>query len=228
MGTLNLMEARIDPVELVKWSSKKRIEDLDRALHCVIYEKFGSDRVPKPFLAQLERGRLIAYTPYDAAELMSSPLKSQSQELAVILPSESVKISPTPEQWHLGTKFSFSVRVRPIKRVAWVGKNRKTERDIFIGYDGDLTRAELYCQWVAEQMVAQGGAVPIVETLAMTKFQTRRVRRQKRSDFSIGPDVTVTGALTVSDSGKFKELLTRGIGRHRAYGYGMLLLTRVM
>ena len=32
------------------------------------------------------------------------------------------------------------------------------------------------------------------------------------------------GNLIVSDPAAFAQLLTRGIGRHRAYGFGMLLL----
>ena len=34
----------------------------------------------------------------------------------------------------------------------------------------------------------------------------------------------MSGALTITDGEKFAQLLARGIGRHRAYGYGMLLL----
>ena len=32
------------------------------------------------------------------------------------------------------------------------------------------------------------------------------------------------GILTITDPIAFAELLKRGVGRHRAYGYGMLLL----
>ena len=32
------------------------------------------------------------------------------------------------------------------------------------------------------------------------------------------------GTITIVDPGKFTELVAHGIGRHRAYGYGMLLL----
>ena len=34
----------------------------------------------------------------------------------------------------------------------------------------------------------------------------------------------VHGALTVTDPDAFAALLARGVGRHRAYGYGMILL----
>ena len=39
-----------------------------------------------------------------------------------------------------------------------------------------------------------------------------------------GPDATVHGTMTVTDPTAFARLLAHGVGRHRAYGYGMLLL----
>ncbi|MCB1549292.1 MAG: type I-E CRISPR-associated protein Cas6/Cse3/CasE [Hyphomicrobiaceae bacterium] len=38
------------------------------------------------------------------------------------------------------------------------------------------------------------------------------------------PDAVMHGSLTVSDPDAFHRLLARGIGRHRAFGFGMLLL----
>jgi CRISPR system Cascade subunit CasE len=39
-----------------------------------------------------------------------------------------------------------------------------------------------------------------------------------------GPDAVFTGVLQVRDSDAFAALVARGIGRHRAFGFGMLLL----
>ena len=41
-----------------------------------------------------------------------------------------------------------------------------------------------------------------------------------------GPDALLKGHLRVRDSADFAKLLTRGVGRHRAFGFGMLLLSR--
>jgi len=38
------------------------------------------------------------------------------------------------------------------------------------------------------------------------------------------PQALLKGVLTVKESNTFNRLLARGIGRHRAFGYGMLLL----
>ncbi len=39
-----------------------------------------------------------------------------------------------------------------------------------------------------------------------------------------GPDVSFTGVLTVADPDRFATLLAHGVGRHAAFGFGMLLL----
>ncbi|WP_083761830.1 type I-E CRISPR-associated protein Cas6/Cse3/CasE [Alkalilimnicola ehrlichii MLHE-1] len=40
----------------------------------------------------------------------------------------------------------------------------------------------------------------------------------------VRPDALVTGRLTVRDPDTFATLVARGVGRHRAFGFGMLLL----
>jgi CRISPR system Cascade subunit CasE len=41
---------------------------------------------------------------------------------------------------------------------------------------------------------------------------------------SEGPDAVLEGVLEVVDGEAFAALLRRGVGRHRAFGFGMLLL----
>jgi len=55
--------------------------------------------------------------------------------------------------------------------------------------------------------------------------RTSREDDRRRASRAIdGPDVTFTGTLEVTDSAAFSALLARGLGRHRAFGFGMLLL----
>jgi CRISPR system Cascade subunit CasE len=64
----------------------------------------------------------------------------------------------------------------------------------------------------------------------ISRFQmTRAVRRNRSADGSglqelTGPDVTFSGTLAVQDPAAFHGMLSRGVGRHRAFGFGMLLL----
>jgi len=56
----------------------------------------------------------------------------------------------------------------------------------------------------------------------MGKRDSLRVVREKGEPE--GPDAIVHGVLVIHDPAAFSALLVRGVGRHRAYGYGMLLL----
>jgi CRISPR system Cascade subunit CasE len=56
----------------------------------------------------------------------------------------------------------------------------------------------------------------------LVSFQRTRVQRGGRR--IEGPDAVVHGTLTITDPTAFAALLARGVGRHRSYGYGMLLL----
>ena len=65
----------------------------------------------------------------------------------------------------------------------------------------------------------------------MTAFKrTRMLNRpigrdgRRRQSETEGPDAVFRGRLRIEDDAGFTELLARGIGRHRAFGFGMLLL----
>lgn len=66
----------------------------------------------------------------------------------------------------------------------------------------------------------------------MIAFQRTRVLRRpvqpgagRAHVESEGPDATLRGCLRIEDGAGFAALLGRGVGRHRAFGFGMLLLT---
>jgi CRISPR system Cascade subunit CasE len=72
------------------------------------------------------------------------------------------------------------------------------------------------------------------EKSRMERFARRIAERRPLKDqgnwtqtASEGPDATIHGELTVTNSEAFGRLLATGVGRHSAYGYGMLLLRPV-
>jgi len=82
----------------------------------------------------------------------------------------------------------------------------------------------VYRDWLVRQLAA-GGAV--AETVSLDAIRrTRVVRRGRDRTLSApeGPDVTASGVLHVAEPDLFVALLARGVGRHRAFGFGMLLL----
>ena len=85
------------------------------------------------------------------------------------------------------------------------------------------SREDVYNDWLREQFQRRGGA-QLEKKASLKSFQRTRVIRRRGSRPIEGPDAIMSGTLTITDGDEFAELLARGIGRHRAYGYGMLLL----
>lgn len=90
---------------------------------------------------------------------------------------------------------------------------------------GEFSRESIYLDWLAERF--EGVAVLDRQATRMTRFARNRVQRSAENGkeaISEGPDATFHGELTVTDGEAFQKLLTSGVGRHAAYGFGMLLL----
>jgi CRISPR system Cascade subunit CasE len=92
-----------------------------------------------------------------------------------------------------------------------------------------LSREAVYVDWLKRQFdsAAELHEVRMNEFRLSTVFrrsaaQAESSGRQKRA--VQGPDAVFTGVLQVSDGEAFASLVARGIGRHRAFGFGMLLL----
>ena len=86
------------------------------------------------------------------------------------------------------------------------------------------TREEVYAQWLGDQLDRRRGAELEPGEAKLVSFQRTRAFRKPHSRYSEGPDAVMRGNLTITDPVAFAQLLAKGIGRHRAYGFGMLLL----
>ena len=85
---------------------------------------------------------------------------------------------------------------------------------------GQRNREAVYLDWLAERLDPAA-------KLSRSGSRLARFRRNvvARGTTGIeGPDATIHGTLTIVDEQAFTDLLARGVGRHKAYGYGMLLL----
>jgi CRISPR system Cascade subunit CasE len=67
----------------------------------------------------------------------------------------------------------------------------------------------------------------------VVRFSLEQVTRrnhgeqERRSTRSTIPAVTVRGLLEVRDGAEFGQTMMRGVGRHRAFGFGMIVLRSV-
>ena len=69
-----------------------------------------------------------------------------------------------------------------------------------------------------------GAALESASIDRMLRAEIRRRNAGRRLVTLEGPDTTFSGVLRVTDTDAFGALLARGVGRHRAFGYGMVLL----
>ena len=89
------------------------------------------------------------------------------------------------------------------------------------------SREQVYHDWLIRKL---DGAAE-VETCRLDRFRLVRLfRRGRRTGKGRArkapqlPEAVLKGRLKVLDSEAFSHLVARGIGRHRAFGFGMLLL----
>ena len=252
-GVLQMVRAQINVREFRRWMGGKRLRDQDHAMHCLLTECFG-ELAPKPFRTILPRdgsnGCLYGYGRSEAdglremAAICADPLQSR------ILPSDKLDSKPMPTSWQADKRLGFEVRVRPVVRLQKdasritpdnqrlfrtrlddEGKSRPgKECDAFLWEaikhpKGEMNRSreEVYTEWLSEQLGKRGASLDLDRT-KLASFQRVRSFRKLHDRHTEGPDALMRGELTIADPDAFADMLARGVGRHRAYGYGMLLL----
>ncbi|AWN47555.1 type I-E CRISPR-associated protein Cas6/Cse3/CasE [Methylobacterium terrae] len=228
-------------------------DDLGYALHAILAAAFG-EHAPKPFVLldpprRRERPgadpapQLLGYTTRDAAALRAHAAAFAEPEVAEALGLDGLAAKAMPERFPAGTRLGFRTRIRPtVRRDRDGDRTRTREKDAYLAaldpYEGQpapFGRGEVYRDWLARHLAAGGAEL---EGASLDAFRlTRSLRRgrerhlaqiplpsQKMKGAAGHPDATVTGVLIVRDPEAFAALLARGIGRHRAFGFGMLLL----
>lgn len=225
---IHLLHAPIDPRAFAQWNGMRATaagEDDGLALHVLLSALFGKG-VAQPFrLFAPQRGSwsLYAYAAQERDTLVALAQAVAPPEMLAVLPLDQLRGKPMPSAWPAGRRLGFDLLVRPVRR-------GERERDAFLDEaerfpdrksgmaKASRTREAVYAAWLSERVA---GAARL-ETCRLVAFRRRVVwRGGVRIE---GPDATLQGDLVVEDGAAFQRLLAEGVGRHRAYGYGMLLL----
>ena len=225
-------------------------EDFGYAAHAWLAASFG-DIAPRPFrLFERRNGlHLLGYANHEI-EIIKDVAQSFAEPSATEVCQWSHAAGKRmPKNWPEGRRIGFEVRACPVTR----GEKERDVFLTALEQSKESkstapTRFDVYLGWLAQRMKAatepggdffdtEGNAqTPIVELLpdrvTLTGFRRVRVLRRSRGEkrgksARIGierPDAIFSGDLFIREPEKFATLLERGIGRHRAFGFGMLLL----
>jgi CRISPR system Cascade subunit CasE len=212
--------------------------DADYLAHCLLRELW-QEAAPAPFLLK-GNGRVIDVLGYsragrdaliDRARAFGDPAVLDAiDDLDAVAAKEMPRLET-------GRRVGFRVRACPVVRLA---KGRCDHRagaeiDAFlarcfeVGPSQNVDREEVYRAWLAKRFENREVAgVELVETRVIAIARERFIRRtqgeQREARRIERPDVTFAGELVVTNGVALLRFLAHGIGRHRAFGFGALML----
>ena len=228
--SLRLVELEVDWMKVLQGASVRDGIDPGYHLHAWISGLFGSGKL-QPFEWVKDRNRLYGYTTETANDLIQYADTYAGAEARAALKSVHEKVLPEP--WPTGIRVGFRLRAVPSVRLAKGVDGRAPKGGEVDAYNAarwrgvDTTRAEVYEGWLRSQL-DRHGSVNLTDFRLQGHQIVRMVRRtqgKERRPRSIAlPEMRCTGVVAVTDPKAFSALLARGVGRHRAFGFGMLLL----
>lgn len=244
MSTLHMVSLPLSLEPFRRWMATRGLAaDEGRALHHLLSESFGKGLV-QPFRLMVgkdkRRATLYAYAQVDEDALRQTATETGTPDALALFALSDLRTKPMPEAWKEGRRFAFDVRVRPVRRLLkplegaeggsakpfrkgaevdafLVAALRNAAEDVSGVSKEPMTRETVYRAWLTERLA---GAARL-DGADLVRMERTRITRTKIAE---GPDAVFHGELTVTDGEAFARLLAKGVGRHTAYGYGMLLL----
>ena len=231
---------RVDRLMALAKDRRIRLRDLDEGYlaHCLLTETW-QERAPGPFVLR-GAGRVISAWGYSSAT--ASALIEHARDFgdpAVLQVFDRLDAIASKEMpvFQAGRRLGFLVRVCPVARLARAinGHQAGAEVDVFLrevfakdSHDS-VARDEVYRSWFRARFRNEeqtGASLESVRIAGMTR--TRIVRRSQGEERVAKvlerPDVHLEGDLVIRDGDAFLQFLARGVGRHRAFGFGALLV----
>jgi len=246
---LFMLRVELDTSKVLRQTAPLRLpdrhEDIGYLLHCFLSDLFGTGAV-RPFRALSDRGPSLSILGYTISNI--DQLKNHASTFADPLTHnacnwDTFALKPIPNQWTSARRFGFELRACPIVRLssdtefrARNGELRRAQRGSEVDVwellrrtsrdaENRVTREEAYTDWLRARM---GNAAFVLHVELIAFRRTTLVRRNhaspRKATLLERPDVTFRGELEVGEPHDFRNLLANGVGRHRAFGYGMLLL----
>lgn len=219
-------------------------EDLGYLVHMALAGLFGGGTV-RPFrVHENGRGRNVAvlgYTDRSQAKLVEHADTFADPGVHQACRWDELAVKPMPHDWPTGRRLGFEVRVCPVVRLSSAvettskggeavtyEKGREVDAWLhrcWLRTPSKVGREEVYGEWLAERI----GEAAQVSRVALHAFRRIRLVRRDQSEkrkahVAERPDALLRGELAIRDGDAFQAVLANGVGRHRAFGFGMLLL----
>jgi CRISPR system Cascade subunit CasE len=243
---LHLASLRLDLPRLIARARESHlpVREIDSGylVHSALAGLFGDD-APAPFAEMGTKGRfleLLGYSTKAADALRARADDFAHPDLHAACEWDRFTSKPFRTNWSVGHRLAFRTRVCPVVRRASERleqdrvQRKGSEVDAFLAKceaAGDsaerLDRETVYREWLSGQLERGGGALLVSARLIAfrrARFLRREQGAARKARFVERPDATFGGELEVTEPAAFARLLARGLGRHRAFGFGMLLL----
>ncbi|MBN1880445.1 type I-E CRISPR-associated protein Cas6/Cse3/CasE [bacterium] len=187
--------------------------------------------------------QVLGYTKESASTLINHAKTYAEPDILELFDLDQIQSKTVPMNLPIGHLLEFRVKTCPIIRI-WRetnGKRRQVERDAWLARvksDEEMNvpdyqmpdRETVYSQWFVE-LINRQKSVSLVEAhmsglkldrlVRKTRNRTSDPNQSKRLD---RPVAVFQGLLNIQNSESFNDLLYCGIGRHKSFGFGMLLL----
>lgn len=236
MSDLHLAQVQIDAGRLHVWAAGCGLpkNDIGYIVHCLMCDAYGDLR-PKPFAVHEKRGHysVLGYTGHTAEALRAMRAETAEPMVANCFLAEASK--QMPSNWQVGRRYAFELRACPTRqghdpeKVSNGATTTRWEDDAMRFAEPGSDRDKVYETWLQERLRAAAS----LEAFSLTGFRVLKASRRglaspsapRRSMKSVSlPDAMFQGVLKVENSEAFAHLLASGIGRHKAFAFGALLL----
>jgi CRISPR system Cascade subunit CasE len=241
---VHLVKVPLRPDKLALAARRRGIplRDLDEGylVHCILREIWQS-LAPAPFVLRMSARCLDAWgyagVPSDALAEHARAFADPAL-LAIIDGLDQISSKEIP-LFHVGRRVGFILRASPVVRLA---KDRGplragAEVDAFlarcldVGPDVEVSREDVYGDWLVKRFGDPASAGARIQRVRVAAFSRDRIVRRTQGEPGTRnarrlerPDVRFEGEVVVNDGQQFRRYVRRGVGRHRAFGFGALIL----
>lgn len=231
---------RADKLAAIARRRQIRIRDLDDGylVHCLLTELW-QESAPAPFVVKGSGRTLDAwgYSRLQALELIDHARAFGDPSILDALDGLERISSKAMPCFDKGRRIGFLVRVCPVTRLAKATNGHRVgaEVDVFLsrcfaaGPDIAVSREAVYRDWFTSKLCdtgTVGASVARVSVAAISRVRlVRRTQGGEREAKSLErPDVRLEGDLMIEDGDAFVRFLSHGVGRHRAFGFGAVIV----